>query len=114
MAEKRDITKLPRWAQIRIANLEATAAKWQAQATDGPEDSDTYQIDYGSLPPAKTPLGSGARIVFETERGDIHVVNHGNHIEVSLSDGVESHTALGVYPRTSNVVVVRGEKPVSN
>lgn len=55
-----DVSKLPKWAQQRIENLERSASEWKARATVGPEDSDTFISRW----PAEnsTPLGTGPTI----------------------------------------------------
>lgn len=107
-----DVSKLPKWAQDRISNLERNLQHAEQQLAIGPEDSDTFANPYGDMigGSAIRPLGRGelvrfvidedARRFFEArivrENGDIH-----------LDIRTEGNTRLLVEPRASNLIHIR-------
>jgi hypothetical protein len=103
MDEKRDVSKLPRWAAQHIDKLEKDVAYWKELATAGPDNSDTF-VSWPMDHPK--PLGAGYNIRFVTGP------SHGDYIEVrNQQDGsVEVRTAwnaMVVEPKASNTIVVR-------
>ncbi len=99
--DKQDISKLPKWAQQRIATLEREAAYWQARALDGPEGSNTAVNEGMKL----KPLEHGAEIRFQLGE---HWVEH---IDVRIDkDGLlqlMGGDGIAIYPSSSNVAFVR-------
>lgn len=85
------LSKLPVYARREIERLTADLAHWKAQATDGPEDSDTF-VDriIGIEGMEGRPIGTGTRVLFQHGAGDRQAV------EVHVADGaVQIRSANG-------------------
>lgn len=109
-----DLTKLPKWAQRRIENLERDLGHWRerALATERNDETDTgirdYTADFG------TPrfLRSGAHVLFGVQRreGPNGYASY-DGIECSWRDGhlyvSTANDALLAQPQSSNVLKVR-------
>lgn len=103
----RDVSKLPRWAQQLIHNLEHENAELRRhQQLPGPERSDTYVEDNVPVFGVRHPLPEGARVLFLY--GDRHDHNFRAYIDESGALHVTTQEAvLGVYPQHANAVVLR-------
>lgn len=120
-APEHDITKLPRWAQQRIAMLERDVAWWQGKATAGEaEPTNTYIDRLIGGPEERRYLPDGEQVTFElpdttagpgtppsgpwVHRITVRVHHDRGFLDVSDATG----GALVVQPQSSNVVRIKG------
>lgn len=101
-----DVTKLPKWAQVRISNLEsklkADVAYWKGKAVEAETgDTNTFLGDY----PDDIGLPRGSRIVFVLPSGRISADVRDDHLHLHARNG-----ALVVQPVVTNAVNIRTEK----
>lgn len=71
LTTKERIAKGPQWVRDEIDRLEGNARYWEAKATAGERESDTY-IEHG-FPTVEQNLPTGSRVNFKTEGGSIEV-----------------------------------------
>jgi hypothetical protein len=100
--KKHDITKLPVWAQHRIAKLERDVEHYQRELRVGPEDSVVFADPYSEAP---RPLGD-AMVAFQLGDDPRDVVRvrrstNGRLLDVNGGDG------LMVMPRASNSIEIK-------
>jgi hypothetical protein len=99
MNQTHDTSKLPTWAQVRIAHLENRLASAQAALTAGPKDSDTVADPFSEAP---RPLGSGLTVRFGIRGSgatyDVTLKNGELDVRVSVSLREE----MVIKPRVSN------------
>ena len=100
-----DTTRLPKWAQQRIATLEANVAHYKRKAFEAasadPTDTDTTIETWGDAP---LGLPRGTAIRFKLGRARITVRIDGDKLDVR-SDG----DPLNVRPWACNAVTVKVE-----
>lgn len=96
------ISKLPQWAQQEIKRLENSVEHWKAQATAGPEGSNTFIRRYGNK--MDTPLGSSPIVRFQLGEGwheAVEVQIEKGFVHVRGSDGIT------IWPSAANCIDVR-------
>lgn len=109
------VAGLPKWAQQEMERLQQNADYWEARATVGPDDSDTFAFSsprYTSLGQEPKPLGRGERIFFHlNEDRDLRsggmvtaYVSRSGLLEVSVDD------TLIVLPRAANSIQIASER----
>lgn len=107
--KERDITKLPKWAQIEISRLQRDVKWYKDKLEAGPDNSDTFADPYGR---AVRPLGKGPRIAFVGLPGDRQTIiarlDRDTDNEPYLE--IRGLNSLQIQPRASNVVHIRTDK----
>ena len=99
-----DVTKLPKWAQTRIHNLERELAYWQEKFAEGPEGSRAFADPYSDAP---RPLGNDPHVRFATDDGREFFVQLSpkfDRLEVRGNDGIV------VYPSAANMVTLEDRR----
>lgn len=109
MASQGDITKLPKWAQVRIRILERDVAALTARLSEGPADSDTFADPHAGYrgSAATIPLRRGELIEFRPYDDDDRTYfqarlvrdSDGVYLEVRTDD-----LGLLAEPKSSNVI----------
>lgn len=103
----RDVSRLPKWAQDRIASLERDVEHLRATLAVGPEDSDTFCDPYLD----QRPLGRGQTIRFVLDRRadhrpdvyiDAKLDAEGGCVAIRCADG-----SLAITPTHANEILVR-------
>lgn len=59
-----DVSRLPKWAQRRIENLERDGEHWKKRALAGPEDTNVFAL----LGMEEKPLAPGSHVRFYLDR----------------------------------------------
>lgn len=104
MSEKNDVTKLPKWAQDRIKQLEGSVAHYKTKA---------YQVEEGetnvwvSWLMETYYLPEDSIVMFKLKDGQTMEVRHDEFrdgLAVRVKEG-----AINVRPQSSNVVLLRRE-----
>jgi hypothetical protein len=114
--EERDLTKLPKWAQMEIERLQRNLESAQEQLREGDEDSNTFTNYY--FDETRRPLGKDEQVTFELDedqwgRHDYFQVRlqrnskGAQELEVHMS---ASSASLSVVPQASNVVKLQVAK----
>ncbi len=103
-----DVTRLPKWAQRRIALLERSVAYHKAELAVGPEGSDTFADPYGT----PRPLGRGTTIVFTG--GDPTSPSPPDRVTVRRQDDGSLYVMCAesavVLPASNNTFVIVSER----
>lgn len=96
------ISKLPKWAQRYISELEQDNETYKAKLSAGPEDSDTFADPYDT----ERPLGRGTRIRFGRSREGFTVyLDKDGELQVS-----SNWASVHIKPRAANALSVRMER----
>jgi hypothetical protein len=105
--EERDLTKLPKWARQEIERLQRDLEYAHERLEAGPDDSRVFAEPYSDHP---RPLGHDAHIAFVPEGGG-SIIGDGFKVSI-VADGIEVYggDSLSIYPRSSNVVLIKRER----
>lgn len=113
---KRDISKLPLWAQREIVRLRADLEDATKTLAAGPEDSNTFADPYFGWEPGRSekggrPLGHDTMVEFRMESGGyfhVQIKSQGGeeYLDVYHAEGPRRSTPA-VFPRSSNTFEVR-------
>jgi len=101
MAEDRDLSRLPQWAQSRIEVLERDLASAYAKLAAGPGESDTFADPYGE---AVRPLGTGTMIRFGGPGYDRTVDARWRNGELVVQANAGMTDEFAIKPQASNTI----------
>ena len=108
----KDETKLPKWAQVELANLRRRNSELQRVITEGPENSNTF-VNWVSGP--DKPLGTDVRVRFQVtprteKRMDTWLEARLDHDYRGTYLYVSGSACFSVEPYSGNVVHIRSRK----